>query len=218
MSNIKNNENFDICSMCGGMCCLKSGCDYSAKDFKDCSYNTLTRELAKGNISIVCFLKFKEGHDYEAFLYLRARNTNRDIIDLVSMKSRCLMLGDNGCMYDYKHRPEGGKNLIPRKDMDSPCVPDRDPKEIVMSWKPYQKTLKRIVLDYTGISFEKKLRIDVENLFYDILMEKFDYVSPLEREEMKNFVLLLAGTFPLEYKNANERYKSGNLLVRRKEV
>lgn len=218
MSNIKNNENMEMCAMCGGMCCMKSGCDYSAKDFKDCSYNTLTKELAKGNISIVCALKFKEGRDYEYFLYLRARNMNRDIVDLISMKSRCSMLGDSGCIYDYKHRPEGGKNLIPRKDMDSDCIPDRDPKDIVMSWKPYQKVLKRIVLEYTGMSVEKKIRVDVENLFYDILMKKFDYVSPLEREEMKNFILLLAGAFPLEYKRAKERYKDRHSMVRRKKV
>ena len=185
---------------------MKSGCDYSAKDFKDCSYNTLIKELAKGNISIVSFIKFKEGRDYESFLYLRARNMNRDIVDLISMKSKCSMLGDNGCIYDYKHRPEGGKNLIPRKDIDSPCIPDRDPKDIVMSWKPYQKVLKRIVLEYTGMSVEKKIRVDVENLFYDVHAGNFDYVSQSEREDLKDFILALAGTFPEEYKSAKERY------------
>ena len=206
MSNIKNNENTEMCSLCGGMCCMKSGCDYSARDFKDCSYNTLTKELSKGNISIVSFLKFKDGNDYEYFLYLRARNTNRDIVDLISMKTKCSMLGDTGCMYDYKHRPEGGRNLIPRKDIDSPCIPDKDPKDIVLSWKPYQKVLKRIVLEYTGMSVEKKIRIDVENLFYDVWCENFEGVSPIEKEDLKGFVMSLIGTFPEEYKRAKERY------------
>lgn len=208
MSNIKNNENLDMCSLCGGICCLKSGCDYDAKDFKDCSYNTLVKELSKGHISIVCFLKFKEDKSYEPFLFLRARNVHRDIIDLVSMKTKCSMLGETGCKYDYKHRPEGGRNLIPRKNIDDMCMSDRDPKAIVMSWKPYQKTLKRIVLQYTGMSLDKKLRIDVENLFYDILSENFTDVFYSERQEIKKFVLMLAVRFPDEYAQAKQRYNN----------
>lgn len=208
MANIKKNENLDMCRQCGGICCLKCGCDYDIKDFKDCSYNTLTKELAKGNISIVCFFKFRNDNSYEAILYLRARNSNRDIVDLVSMKTKCSMLGEDGCMYDYKQRPEGGKNLIPRKDIDSMCMSDRDPKDIVMSWKPYQKTLKRIVLQYTGMNLDKRIRLDVENLFYDFLSENYDGVSELERDELKNFVMLLAGTFPEELKRANQRYSN----------
>lgn len=216
MSSIKNNENKDMCSICGGMCCIKCGCDYSTKDFKDCSYNTLKKELSKGDISIVCFLRFKEDKKYEPFLYLRARNTNRDIVDLISMKTKCSMLTDSGCPYDYKHRPSGGKNLIPRKDMDSPCIPEKNPFEIVMSWKPYQKILKRIVLEYTGMNLEKKIKVDVENLFYDVLTENFDYVSEKEREEIKNFIMLLIGTFPEEYKSAYTKYSSRYTRVLKK--
>ena len=28
-------ENKELCKKCGGFCCIKSGCDYSAKDFDD---------------------------------------------------------------------------------------------------------------------------------------------------------------------------------------
>lgn len=208
MSDIKKNENYEMCYLCGGMCCMKSGCDYSAKDFKDCSYNTLVKELAKGNISIVCLLKFKDDRSYEAFLYLRARNTNRDIIDLVSIKTRCALLGEKGCMYDYKHRPYGGKNLIPRKDINSLCIPDKNPKDIVMSWKPYQKVLRRIVFQYTGMNLEKRISMDVEDLFYDVLSENYENVSEIEREDLKDFVMLLVGSFPEELERAKERYEN----------
>jgi len=218
MGNIKNNENLEMCRYYGGMCCIKSGCDYSAKDFKDCSYNTLVSELSKGNISIVCFLKFMDDKSYEPFLYLRARNVNRDIIDLISMKTRCSMLTDTGCVHDYKHRPEGGRNLIPKKEINGTCIPDKDPKEIVMSWKPHQKTLKRIVLQYTGMSLDKKIRLDVENLFYEVLCENYEGVSEVEREDLKMFVMLLTSRFPQELKNANERYKNRYSRVLRKKL
>lgn len=208
MAGINKNENLDMCRLCGGVCCLKSGCDYSANDFKDCSYNTLTKELAKGNISIVCFIKFKNDGTYEPILYLRARNTNRDIVDLVSLKTRCSMLSDNGCVYDYKNRPFGGKNLIPRKHIDEMCMYDLEPLKIVMSWKPYQKILKRIVLEYTGLNVDKKIRLDVENFFYDILIQNYEFVSISEREEVKDFVILLGSTFKEELARANQRYNS----------
>ena len=196
------NENLDICRECGGMCCLKCGCDYSPEDFKDRSYKGLLKELSKGDKSIVAMLKFNKRDDnwynYEAFLYIRARNTNRDIIDLVSMKTKCSMLTGTGCMYDYEHRPFNGRNLKPMKDKDGyfACSPVVDPKNVLLAWKPYQKGLKRIVLEYTGMGLDKKIKEDVRNLFYDFLCENYVDVSILEKEELRRFIPLLARTFP----------------------
>lgn len=99
---MEKNENLDICRQCGGRCCKKSGCDYSAKDFTDLSFKSLCEILSEGKISIVAFIKFKILHNgkniADPFLYLRARNENRDIVDLVSMKTRCSQLGDDGCL------------------------------------------------------------------------------------------------------------------------
>ena len=211
------NENLNICRLCGGMCCKKSGCDYSANDFKNCSYDNLLKELSKGDKSIVCYMKFKKDSlgniVYEPFLYLRARNNNRDVIDLVSMKSGCSLLLTNGCSLDYKHRPEGGRNLKPVRASEGCCMPIKNPIDIVNSWKPYQKILKRLVLNLSGKNLEKKISEDVENLFYDFLMENFNGISYLELEDIKHFIPLLIKTFPDELGNATKKYKNNKSRV-----
>ena len=211
------NENLDICRECGGMCCKKSGCDYSANDFKNCSYDTLAKELQKGDKSIVCYMKFKIDADgnyiYDPFLYLRARNKNRDVIDLISIKTGCALLNKDGCDHPYKQRPEGGRNLKPVRFEKGMCYPLKNPMSIVSTWKPYQKVLKRIVLTFTGMNLDAKIRQDVENLFYDILIENYEDISIIELEDIKNFAILLSKVFPTELKRANERCENKKLKV-----
>ena len=219
MNNEVKNENIEICRKCGGMCCKKSGCDYSANDFLDVSYEGLYNELKKGDKSIVCYMSFNEGsngkYTYQPFLYLRARNKNRDIIDLISIKTGCALLQANGCSFSYEDRPSGGKNLTPVKKSEGPCTPVVDPMDIVNTWKPYQKILQRLVSRFTGMSFDKKIRMDVEQLFYEVLTEKFFGVSKIELEDIKGFSVLLARTFPNELANANKRYSNIKVLVRK---
>ena len=38
------------------------------------------------------------------FLYLRERNTGRDVVDLLSMKTPCSNLTEHGCNYTYEER------------------------------------------------------------------------------------------------------------------
>ena len=83
-------ENKEICAKCGGKCCKKSGCDYFVSDFDEINKNKLLEILATGNVSITSALKIKmltNGQKYIVpFLYLRARNKGRDVIDLFSLK------------------------------------------------------------------------------------------------------------------------------------
>lgn len=203
------NENLDICRECGGKCCIKSGCDYGASDFQERTYNHLLKSLSEGDKSIVAAIKFnitKKGKIViEPLLYIRARNVNRDIIDLISMKTRCSQLGENGCKHDYNHRPLGGRNLTPSRPDDGPCQPVISPLYIANSWKTYQNQLRKIVKHYTGMSVEKKIHQDVENLFYDVLMENFENVSPLELRDIKEFVEILAKAYPNELQNAYKK-------------
>ena len=218
MEDMKN-ENIEICKKCGGMCCKKSGCDYSAHDFLDLSYEGLSNELKKGDKSIVCYMDFKTmsngSYTYEPFLYLRARNKGRDIIDLVSIKTGCASLKSNGCSFTYEDRPSGGKNLTPVDKKIGPCTPVVNPLDIVNTWKPYQKQLKRLVSQFTGMSFDKKIRADVEELFYEVLTEKFHGVSQLELEDIKGFTILLTRVFPQELNRASNRYRNIKVLVRK---
>ena len=206
---MEKNENLDICRECGGRCCKKSGCDYSAKDFSDLSFKALCEILSEGKISVVTFLKFKKMSNgrtlAEPFLYLRARNQNRDIIDLVSMKTRCSQLGEDGCNYPYEKRPAGGVNLTPVRRKDGYCYPKEDPFTIAETWRPYQNALRKIVKRYTGMSVENKIRQDVEMLFEDIYAEKFDGVSRDEKEDLLNFVATLGEAYPDELSKARKK-------------
>lgn len=216
MDTVKN-ENLDICQKCGGKCCIKCGCDYSAMDFDDHSYKALLKVLSKGDKSIVAVMDFETLPNGKfiaiPFLYIRARNVNRDIIDLISMKTVCSQLVENGCNYDYEHRPFGGKNLIPSRHEDGPCRPKESPISIVSSWAPYQKQLGKIVRQYTGMTVSEKISCDVENLFFDAMRKNFQGVSVLEMEELKSFIPLLVRAFPLERDSAIMRFNHSNIRI-----
>ena len=82
-------EDKKICSKCGGKYCIKCGCDYWTEDIKDKSLKGILKLLSEENISIVALMHFKNVKGKlinEPFLYLRARNIDRDIIDLLSLK------------------------------------------------------------------------------------------------------------------------------------
>lgn len=219
MKKESKNENLSICRECGGMCCKKSGCDYSALDFKNCTYDNLYKELIKGDKSIVCYMKFKKDNNgnylYEPFLYLCARNKKRDIVDLVSIKTGCALLLSNGCSFSYKDRPSGGKNLKPVRKEVGPCVPLVNPFDIVGSWKNHQKTLKRLVLAFSGMNLEKRISYEVEKFFCEVLNEDFEGVSKLELKDIKGFSILLAKTFPEELENARKRCEKSKSLIRK---
>ena len=196
-------ENREICSKCGGKCCKKSGCDYSTKDFDDLSLNAIYQKLEEGNISIVSFLEFNRLPNGRMtcipFLYLRARNTGRDIVDLLSFKKQCSMLREDGCIYSVEDRPSGGINLVPNDN--GPCRPAVNPFEIVIEWEAYQKQLRKLKR-ITGKSVEEKLREDAYQLFLDVAKGDFKDISPIEVEDVKGMIPLLARCYPDEIRRA----------------
>lgn len=196
-------ENKEICAACGGICCKKSGCDYFISDFKTINKNILIELLETGNVSIVSTFIFSNGNtNIIPFLYLRARNKDRDIVDLFSMKKQCSMLTEKGCSYDLEHRPGGGVNLIPSKDL---CAPLRDPRAEIEKWKPYQGLLSKLVKRYTGKSVDTVIKEDVEEVFYQILTEQFDGIQKREILDITSFITSLVTFFPEEYINARKR-------------
>ena len=187
-------ENREICGKCGGKCCKKSGCDYSTKDFNDLSVNAIYKKLEEGNISIVSFLEFNRLPNgrmaCRPFLYLRARNTGRDIVDLLSFKKQCSMLKEDGCTYSVNDRPSGGINLVPNDK--GPCRPAINPFEIVIDWSSYLKQLRKLVKRFTGKSVEEKLREDAYQFFLDVAKGDLKDISPIEVDDVKGMIPLLA--------------------------
>ena len=186
------NENKEVCKNCGGRCCKKSGCDYWPSDLPDKTYKGILKFLENGKVSIVAMMNFKRINGKLCnfpFLYLRERNTGRDVVDLLSMKTPCSNLTEHGCSYTYEERPSGGKNLTPSKD--GLCYPKEDNLQKVLEWSPYQKQLEKIVKRYTGLSIDNKIKEDVVTLLTDIKEENFKNVSELEIIDVKRMLPML---------------------------
>ncbi len=146
------------------------------------------------------------------FLYLRARNTERDIVDLLSMKTPCSSLTENGCSYTYAERPSSGKNLTPSKD--GLCFQKEDNLKKILEWQPYQKQLEKIVKRYTGMSVDDKLKEDVVALLTDIKEENFKNVSELEIIDIKRMLPMLIECYQEEAKKV---LNSNNKLLVKKD-
>lgn len=192
MITMEINENTEVCKNCGGRCCKKSGCDYWPSDLPDRTYKGILKFLENGKVSIVAMMNFKRINGKLCnfpFLYLRGRNTGRDVVDLLSMKTPCSNLTEHGCSYTYEERPSGGKNLTPSKD--GLCYPKEDNLQKVLEWSPYQKQLEKIVKRYTGLSIDNKIKEDVVTLLTDIKEENFKNVSELEIIDVKRMLPML---------------------------
>lgn len=189
---VEINENTEVCKNCGGRCCKKSGCDYWPSDLPDKTYKGILKFLENGKVSIVAMMNFKRINEKLCnfpFLYLRERNTGRDVVDLLSMKTPCSNLTEYGCSYTYEERPSGGKNLTPSKD--GLCYPKEDNLQKVLEWSPYQKQLEKIVKRYTGLSIDNKIKEDVVTLLTDIKEENFKNVSELEINDVERMLPML---------------------------
>lgn len=211
-------ENYEVCAKCGGMCCKKCGCDYFVSDFESMKLDYLESKLDEGRISIVAAIDFDRLPSVKLtaipILYLRARNINREVIDLFSMKTTCASLEENHCHYNLDERPSGGSSLIPGEH--GMCYSEVDRLEELSKWNPYQKVLHRIVKRRTGMSVYSKLNEDIENVIFDLLLDNTEGVSPLEILDLKGMIPMLTETHPEQVKNAYSRYqKSKPLLLQR---
>lgn len=213
-------ENKDICRKCGGFCCKKCGCDYSVDDFESLKVDYLQKLLEEGDISIVSLQHFREINGMiinEPFLYLRARNKNRPVVDLLSLKTTCASLLEDGCKFELNRRPKGGVNLIPQGGVGN-CYPLENPLDIIRGWKDHQKTLANLVKRLTGKGVNKKLEEDVYQLVCDVKEEKFDGVSPIEIIDVLGMMPMLQDAYPKAYEKASNDVskRTSPLLVKRK--
>lgn len=202
--------NEDLCTTCKGICCKRGGCDYSANDFSEIKLQYLMSKLESGYISIVstqCISMLPNGKYVNTpFLYLKARNIDRPIVDLLSINNTCKSLTSTGCRYNSHERPSGGLNLVPKRDEKGfCCTPHVPPFEIIKTWEPYQKILYRLVKRLTHKTVDEVLREDVTNLFYDYMCTKFRDYDEAEVEDILDLIPKLALVYPLEYEKALER-------------
>lgn len=200
-------EDKNICANCG-ICCINCGCDYFPSDFEKIDVETVEKALDEGRTSIVAHLEFNEmkGRIYASImLYLRARNINRPEIDLLSVKTTCASLEENGCYFSFENRPSGGALLKP--SIDRKCYYEIDRTAEIKKWANHQRVLQKVVKYRTGKSVSENLKKDVYNIFMAFFENNFDCVTNYGLEELKKIYWNLVDAFPDEYKKALEDYK-----------
>lgn len=191
--------NYEMCKECGGLCCQQSGCIYLPEDFKRLSFNFLQKQIDKGKISIA-------GQPFNGFLrdgwtfllYLRARNVDSPIVDLISHGGPCVLWDKaTGCKLRENDRPSGGKLLRPVQ-VGGPCE-NMGKQEQLFNWLLYNDVLKELVKFYTNKNVEEIMDEQVAQLlvkeesmqpftdmeqkyldWYYNVMENNEYYSPDE--------------------------------------
>lgn len=212
-------EDRDLCKECGGFCCKKCGCDYFVSDFDNMKIDYLEKVLSTNRVSVVAALDFWRTRNdkliCEPTLYLRARNINRGEIDLLSFKTTCASLEEDGCYYDLESRPSGGASLIPMPNRK--CYTRVDREKELKKWIPYQGVLHKLVKRHTGKTVDNKLKEDVENLLCNLLSQNVTGVSPMEIADVLQMLPSLCEAYPLEYQRAYEKFNpSARCLVKKR--
>ncbi len=198
-------ENKELCKICGGACCKKCGCDYWPQDFPNLTTNELLNVLEQGEVSVVSVLQIHFNKNripigITPTLLLRARNINRPVIDLLSLKTTCAALRENGCKYESDKRPTGGRLLKPQeKRINQVCMgTPENMQKTLEEWLRYQKVLERVVKRFSGKNVMECLRENIRQLFIDWKQKNFEGVSSQELEEIKSLLPYLKELYPQE--------------------
>lgn len=212
-------ENKELCAKCGGRCCKISGCMYFVNDFESMKLYYLESVLDTGRVSIKALLEFSHLPNGKPVvtptLYLKARNVNRDVIDLVSFENTCASLEENGCHFTYEERPSGGVNHVPKENLE--CYSTFEATDEIVKFLPYQKVLQRIVKRRTGMSVHEKIKQDIEALFLKIITKDYADVPLEERDVFQNVWGILIEAYPEQFRKAViEATRTTNVFQRKR--
>lgn len=138
---------YEMCKKCGGACCKQNGCVYKPTDFKSMDFSYLKQELEKGRISISGQATKIGGSAWTYMPYLRARNKNAEIIELVPIGNPCINLTDTGCSLSEEERPTYGLLVKPTK-IGGPC--EKINSDDATDWLYYSEVLEKLVKYYTN--------------------------------------------------------------------
>lgn len=170
---MKINENIQVIDK---EICINCGCVYSPDNFSMITFGNLKGELEKGKISITSeFIISAKNVSY--FLLLRARNKDREIVDLFSAKSTCSLLGENGCELTDSEKPQGGLLYIPSKDGN--CKGLYTDQIAYQEWSNHQKILERLTKYFCGKTSQEKIREDIIQVAYQLVSKERENVINL---------------------------------------
>lgn len=99
---------------------------------------------------------------------------------------------------------------------ENQCLPYEEPLKIVQGFERYQNALSKMVKRLTGKTVDQKLREDIENLFYDVTIGNFEYVTDRERKEIAPLLYDLVEIYPEICQKGIDRAKKQQIILRRK--
>ena len=142
-----NNENKELCAVCGGKCCRHAACILHPTQV-EISYQGIKTLFKKG----FCF-DYWEGDiidngPLDKVYYMRGQHKAQEgkIVD-ASWGGECIFLTDMGCNLSWEERPFQGKSLVPGADK---CfLPETSSKKIlVLAWRKYQHQIEKILPNF----------------------------------------------------------------------
>lgn len=173
VKDIERNETPDLCRECGGKCCKRYGCEWSIDDFRR-EFGEVTKEnlisaIKTGIVTIDWWegdyrrdygIEYSEDDERDECHFIRSRHTNEPIGTFpTSWGGTCVSLTENGCKFDWEHRPLGGKSLAAqRRKVEGtiryiePTIIDCDGLnhkiDFVNEWFPYNDLLEQVKLAF----------------------------------------------------------------------
>lgn len=141
--------NEELCKSCKGECCKSMGCYIAPDELISVDYNTLKQLLDTGFVSIDWWehLKIDDGY-FERGYFIRMRNQNGDVVD-PSWGGVCTALTENGCSFEFKYRPKGGRRLNPiyckGKETENKLTYTK--RQCAIDWIPYYNILHELAIN-----------------------------------------------------------------------
>ncbi len=152
--------NYEMCKKCGGVCCKENGCIYLPTDFDSMEIHSLIDLINKGNISISGQIYPIDDKAWSYLPFLRARNKNANIVDLITLGGPCKLLTENGCKLDAKERPALGLLVTPTR-IGGPCQKLYEIED-AFKWLEYSKTLEILIRYYTKNKMSEQLKQELK--------------------------------------------------------
>lgn len=141
MLKINNNENYEICSACGGNCCIKYPGVFHPDDLV-IDKDVLRDRLKKGHISI-------DRYDMPGYkiYFLRPRRKDGPIVDFEA--GECIYNEDHGCILPFESRPYGCRFLTHSESGE--CYGAYLASNIISDWDydVYQDLLEELVREFS---------------------------------------------------------------------
>lgn len=168
---------YEMCKKWGGACCKQNGCVYDPKDFKNMDFSYIKRELEKGKISISGQATPLNNSSWTYIPYLRARNKDSDIVDLITNGGPYINLSKNGCTLPEEKRPTFRLLVKPTK-IGGPC--EKINSNSAINWLDYNEVLEKLVKYYKNKDI------------IDIIVEEISRKMIIIKRKIKNNVKLSA--------------------------